>query len=217
MDDHNNRSRLRKLEKRRKNTKLMSILIIVAGVLLLLLVFFWIFGGKDKDSNENKPGTDSSHIEDDDGDSPDSEVSDDETDEKPQLGMDEDESDEPEDESEEEHHVVETTEVEPSDDNVIEAYTGDWRTIETVQEGPHTTNYDDGSQDRIEIKEGVMRATGLSEDLVEWRVGNGGDQKVIATVSDPGETRLYRVYLSWIEDQGWQPEKVEVLKENDKK
>lgn len=215
MDDSNNRSRLRKLEKRRKNTKLMSILIIVAGVLLLLLVVFWIFGGKDNGSNEKKPDTDSSQVEDDGEDSPETDRPDDETDEKPQLGMDED--DESEDVSEEEHHVVETTEADPSDDNVIEAYTGDWQIVETVQEGTHTTNYDDGSQDRIEIKEGVMRATGLSEDLVEWRVGNGGDQKVIATVSDPDETRIYRVYLSWIENQGWQPTKVEVLKENDKK
>ena len=108
---------------------------------------------------------------------------------------------------------VETEQVEPSDDNVIEAYTGNWQPIGTVQEGPHTTVYDDGSQDRIEIKQAVISVTGLADDMIEWRIGNGGDQKVIATVSNPGKTDNYRVYLSWVDNQGWQVTSVEKLKE----
>lgn len=222
MDDFDNRSRSRKLEKRRKNMKLLSMLIIIAGILLLILLVNWIFGGKDKGPSEELPESEHSEMNQNEHEgleenSP--EINDsDLLDEKENTDKEELDISGKEDESEEEdHQMIETTEVEPSDDNVIEAYTGNWPTIETVQEGPHTTSYSDGSEDRIEIKEATMLATGLNENLVEWRVENGGDQKVIATVSDHEETKIYRVYVSWIEDQGWQPTKVEVLKENDKK
>src|SRR5699024_7769934 len=79
-----------------------------------------------------------------------------------------------------ENNKIEITEIHSSDPNVIEAYTGDWQAIGTDQEGPHTTVYTDGSQDRIEIKQAVLSITELNEgDLVEHWVGNGGDQKVI--------------------------------------
>src|SRR5690625_7127254 len=71
----------------------------------------------------------------------------------------------------EDNAEVETEEIESTDDNVIEAYTGKWQPNGTIQEGPHTTNYDDGSQDRIEIKQAVMSATGLGEDLTEHWIG----------------------------------------------
>ena len=116
----------------------------------------------------------------------------------------------------EDNAEVETEEIESTDDNVIEAYTGKWQPNGTIQEGPHTTNYDDGSQDRIEIKQAVMSATGLGEDLTEHWIGNGGDQKVIATVANPGNTEIYRVYLSWIDQEGWQVTQIERLKEVEK-
>src|SRR5699024_3870393 len=122
---------------------------------------------------------------------------------------DEDKEEKKEDDEEDE---VETEEVEPSDANVSKAYTGNWEPVGTKQSGSHTTNYDDGSQDRIEIKEAMQLANGL-QDMTELGVGNGGDQKVIATVASPDETDIYRVYLSWVDGKGWQPTKVEELKE----
>src|SRR5699024_12069880 len=89
---------------------------------------------------------------------------------------------------------------------------------ETPQEGADTTNYPDGAQDRKEVKEDVSKVTKVAEDkMVEWRLENGGDQKVIATIADNNETELYRVYLSWIDNEGWQVNKFEELKKNDKK
>ncbi|MEG0553418.1 MAG: DUF1510 family protein [Carnobacterium sp.] len=44
---------------------------------------------------------------------------------------------------------------------------------------------------------------------------NNGDQKVVATVSDTQQTKTYRIFLTWIENKGWQPNKVEQLKAND--
>src|SRR5699024_9473289 len=124
-----------------------------------------------------------------------------------------------EEESNESVKEVEQEEIE--DSNVKKAFVGEWSPVGTTQEGAHTTNYYNGSQDRKEIKEikeAVIKVTKVDEDnMVEWRVENGGDQKVIATISDDNETEFYRVYLSWIDNEGWQVNKFEELKKNDKK
>lgn len=104
------------------------------------------------------------------------------------------------------------------DSNVLKAFVGDWAPSGTSQKGPHKTNYQNGSQDRIEIKSAVSEVTGVSEDdMVEWRVENNGEQKVISTISDSDETEFYRVYLTWVDNQGWQTQRLEHLKKNDKK
>jgi|SRR5690625_1287702 len=221
MNSDNRQSRLNKFEKRRKNTKKISILMIIAGILLLILLAFWIFGGKEKDTtspdndivenaetggNLDSANQDESNFEDD------SEIGN-ENDQNLDNNAVDEEIEIEENSDGEEDLEVETEQIESTDDNVIEAYTGNWQPIGTVQEGPHTTTYDDGSQDRIEIKQAVMAATGLGEDMTEHWIGNGGDQKVIATVANPGNSEIYRVYLSWIDHEGWQVTQVERLKE----
>src|SRR5699024_887071 len=119
---------------------------------------------------------------------------------------------EEDDEEKKEEQEVELKEVQSSDSNVIKAYEGDWDPIGTKQEGPHTTTYADGSDDRIEIREAVLMVTDLKEDnLEELWIGRGGEQKVIATVADKEITDIYRVYLDWIDGEGWQPTKYEEL------
>ncbi len=219
MNDDNRQSRLNKFEKRRKNTKKISLLMIIAGVLILILLAIWIFGGKDKDAS---PNDDLENIEIEENlNSADQEENKVVDDEEAGNQSREDSGNSIVDENieinenldGEEGIEVETEQVEPSDDNVIEAYTGNWQPIGTIQEGPHTTNFENGSQDRIEIKQAVMSATGLGEDLIEHWVGNGGDQKVISTVASQGNIEIYRVYLSWIDQEGWQVTKVERLNE----
>lgn len=113
---------------------------------------------------------------------------------------------------EETEKEVTLREVHSDDSNVVKAIEGDWDPIGTEQEGPHTTTYEEGSQDRIEIREAVLMVTDLEEDnLVEQWIGRGGEQKVIATVSNLDLTETYRVYLDWIDGEGWQPTRVEEL------
>lgn len=207
MGDNSQESRINKFDKRRKTTKAITTLLIIGVVLAIVFIFVLIFGGNDSESKVSEQA--SSEIQrKDDGDI--DYIKPDEDDED----QEESENDEEKDNKEEDKEKVETKEVESSDDNVTKAYEGNWKPIGTEQSGPHTTNYDDGSQDRIEIKEAIRSATGL-EDMVELWIGNGGDQKVIATVATPDNSDIYRVYLSWIDEEGWQPTKVEKLKEND--
>lgn len=121
------------------------------------------------------------------------------------------------DEDYEDYNVYEDVEVEEvssTDENVIVAYHGDWQPIGTTQTGEHITNYNAGSQDRIEIKRAVSFVTNIDEnDMIEHWIGNDGHQKVQATVSSKSTGQFYRVYLTWIDEKGWKPTKVERLKE----
>ncbi|WP_164216270.1 YrrS family protein [Virgibacillus sp. YIM 98842] len=217
MSDFDRHSRVDKFEKRRKNTKYISTLLITGSVLLVVLFGIWIFGGGDNDmadsddspSDENTANNDEIIIE----DKSDEETEDTDVNENDENSED---ADEDEEDNSELNGDVEIEEVDSNDGNVIAAYTGNWQPVGTEQEGPHTTDYSDGSQDRIEIEEAVIYATGLNEnDITTHWVGNDGDQRVVATVSDGDHTEIYRVFLSWIDGEGWQPTKVEELEEVD--
>ncbi|RLL48010.1 DUF1510 family protein [Oceanobacillus piezotolerans] len=216
MRDIENRTRKDKYEKRRKNTKSTSILIVVSVILVISLISVFVFGGGNnetvdespQESTENNTSNDSEEVT----------IKEEETSQQEEDQLLEDDTQNETDSSEEnnEENGQDIEQVEPSDDNVSEAYTADWEPVGTQQEGPHTVDYNNGSQDRLEMKEAILMATGLSEnDYHEWWIGNGGNQKVIATVSDEAQSEIYRVYLSWRDNEGWQPTKVEVLIEND--
>lgn len=221
-----NNSRMDKFEKRRRNTKFINYFLTIAAVLVLFLIGAWIFGGNDKKASDDNDGStseeDSFFLEtEDENEKPDDEEAngkensdDSEVDEEDRNKDEEDESgDENESEENDEYDEIETVETEPSDDDVVQAVMGNWPPIGTEQTGPHTTNYEDGSEDRIEIKRAASKVTGIPEDdLIEVWIGNGGDQKVVATVSNRAQTEKYRVFMSWIDEEGWQPTKLETLK-----
>lgn len=220
MTNDRNR-RMDKFEKRRRNNKFINYSLVIASVLVVFLIGVWIFGGgNDKASenaNNNESETDSffHEVEEDNESEEESEPTFSETEEQ-----DDENKEEEEDESneEDEETEVETEVVDSDDPNVIEAVTGNWSPIGTEQTGSHDeTVFDDGSQDRIEIKQAVSMVTGIPEEsIIEHWIGNGGSpEKVIATVSDQSLTETYRVYLDWINEEGWQPTRMEKLKDYD--
>ncbi|MEK4304886.1 YrrS family protein [Oceanobacillus sp. FSL K6-0251] len=234
-------TRSNKFEKRRKNTNAITILSIAAGIVLVIFLAVWVFGGGDdtteegteSDASENTSEEDNGEAggEDDNGflitdpDSNEDEENNNESDnedanrEEDNADEDEDadedaanEEDENEEENEEDNSYEDRESAEPSGDDVAEAYTGDWDPIGTEQEGDHNTDFSDGSADRVEIKRAVSKVTGLSEDgMIEHWVGNNGPDKVIATVSDSSNSENYRVFLDWVDGEGWQPTQVEEL------
>ncbi|WP_079708428.1 YrrS family protein [Paraliobacillus ryukyuensis] len=113
---------------------------------------------------------------------------------------------------------LELTEVESNEEIVKDAYTADWEPIGTSQEGSHQISWEQGSTDWQEMLQAAKIATGVAPDEMNylWVSGNG-EQKVIATFSDRSITNHYRVYLSWVENEGWQPTRVDRLTENDQK
>lgn len=229
MKNSNKPTRSNKNGKNRTISKVVTLIISVTVVLMLLIFGVWLIGGgKDKASNESMENF-SNEIEstsepkkketseiDASSNTVEEENSEAEEKDKKEKEKEEKEENEEKENEEKEKEDIKTEKTDPSDDNVTSAVTGNWKPVETKQEGTHTTDYNNGSQDRIEIKQASANATGLSvEDMIEWRVENNGDQKVVATVSDTQQTKTYRIFLTWIENKGWQPNKVEQLKAND--
>ncbi|MEI2665551.1 YrrS family protein [Rossellomorea sp. LJF3] len=94
----------------------------------------------------------------------------------------------------------------------------DWKPIGTEQTGEHVSVYEEGTVDWQEKIKATSYATGIPADnmTVWWMEGNGGPQKSMATVTAKDTKTPYRVYLQWVDGKGWQPTKVQELKENDK-
>lgn len=195
MKSNNYPSRSERQRKRRKNERILYSLIAIFILSLGMLIFFISKGSTDLKEEQ----ADRNEVEE-------------------RLGQEEsedyiDENDEIEfDEEYEEEIVIQY--VDSDDENVIEAFVGNWPPIGTNQSEPHTTNFEDGSDDRNEIRKAVLQVTNIDEEnLLELWIGNGGEQKVIANVQDRSNDDIYRVYLSWIEYEGWQVTLVEKLKE----
>ncbi len=123
-----------------------------------------------------------------------------------------------EEESEEENQDEETdVEVKPGDsEEVKEVREGNWEPYPTEQSEPHSINLESGSQDRIEIESAIAKAVNSSSNnLTYWWLESGGvPDQVTGYVEDKSSGEYYRVPLKWIENEGWQPQKVEVLYEN---
>lgn len=215
-----NKTRIGRFEKRRKNTKSISILLILGVLLLFIFLWFIIFGGNDQDTNESTDAhqnvEEKNEIEQS-GENP-ANHNESTNDDELELTEDEDQNEiSPENDNDETSNEINIEQVEPSDDNVIEAYTGNWPAIPTEQSEPDILNFDKDTQNRAEMEAAIRSATDLDENMVVWWLSNGGNQQVIATVSDRQETDINRVYIQWHDGQGWQAFKVEKLKENDQK
>lgn len=196
MSDHKSLSRSRRFNKRRNNKRKLLFFSILALFFFVILISLIAFGTKENpnealstniDSEENKSSEESADA------GPSTSI---EADGEESSGID----------AINDLDDMELEQVNPTGENVIEAFVADWPPSGTTQEGAHTTSYSDGSQDRIEIKRAVSYVTGIPEnDMIEWRVENGGEQKVVATVSDQAKSEYYRIYLDWIDGDGWKP------------
>lgn len=101
-----------------------------------------------------------------------------------------------------------------TDKNVKESVVNpDWKPIGTKQTGEHVSRYDGESDDWYEKKEAIAYATGITEnDLIYWRIQNGGSpQKAEGIVSDKSKDKKFKVYLEWVDGEGWKPVKMDVL------
>ncbi len=223
--DNKKSTRSNKYDKERKTVKILTFAVVIAALIVIILLIMSLFSGGDKPQESTTDNSSMIIKNSDDSTQSDVQSSKDSSEsssesvesESVESESKESESKESEESESEKAESVEKKEVEPTDENVEEVYTEDWEPVETEQEGEHKTNFSDGSQDRIEIKKAAAVATGLSEaNMIEWWVENSGEGQVVATVSDKDQTKTYRVYLNWVDGQGWQPTKVEQLEENDK-
>ncbi|SOC20674.1 uncharacterized protein DUF1510 [Ureibacillus xyleni] len=107
--------------------------------------------------------------------------------------------------------------VQTSADPVVDEVLVDpnWQATPTKQTGEHVSAYEEGHIDYEEKKETFRNAVGLGEDeIIFWSVKNNGNaNSSVAVVSsnDSNRSNKYRVYIEWIDNEGWKPVKVEKL------
>ena len=118
-------------------------------------------------------------------------------------------------EQEEDDETEEKVKEEESDDPVVDKSVVDssWTPIGTKQQGEHVSVYDGTSVDWHEKIDALAYATDLNREqmIVHWLKNGGGPDKSIGIVSSNDQSEKYRVYLVWVDGEGWKPEKVDVL------
>ncbi|MBD3109547.1 YrrS family protein [Bacillus sp. AGMB 02131] len=223
MDNDNNSklgSRSENRGKKRKANRIYNILLAIV-IVAIIVVAIPIFTSRDDDQTNKSNDTTSSQNK-----TADNEEANTETDSAKEDATEENTKEDTADEAEDkdtadEEETQENTVVENSgDSNVAETYVNDsWKPVGTTQSGEHVTNFSTDSVDWQEMKQAIALGAGVSTDnMTVWYIGNGGTNKAIGTVSAKDDSmKTYRVYIEWIDGQGWKPEKVELLKQNDKR
>lgn len=222
MGDLNKRSRSL-ANKQKRSQKIVNILIIVAILCLIVLVsMMFTKKSDDKDSNQNNNELinqdennelEDEHINDDENQSSNEENNEHSNNSNEDMNKeDEEENGSTSIKDADESSAIDV--IEGGDEpNVIRTYVANWQPIGTKQEDEeHYTKFEDGSDDRIEIKQAIVQALGVNEDmLTEVWVGNDGHNKIFSIVTDLETNESYQVYLSWIDQEGWQVKKVELV------
>ncbi|OZI13121.1 hypothetical protein CEW92_03065 [Bacillaceae bacterium SAS-127] len=211
-------TRAERNSKRKKTNRVLNTAIAVV-VLLIVVVAFTIFsGGNDevaKKPVEKKPATEQNTASNTDKNKEDKTAMID-TDKK------EEKKEEPSDKEKDDE------EKEPKDEKIIkesdeanveqEIVDPNWKGVGTSQTGEHNSSFDSNSQDWQEKLDALSYATGITQDnMVVWYVKGKGPNDAVGTVSPKSNTdEAYRIFLTWVDGEGWKPTKMYKLEQNDK-
>lgn len=218
MKGNSRESRFGKREKRKKTNIILNSLIAFVIVLIIVVSAKIFLGGNNDQAVPADEQTESeskqieSSQEDQDNDieqdkSKDKEKADKESDKEEKEA----EENEAEDESEEDKEQVVTEggsgpDVEKTIENPA------WKPVGTSQSGEHTAVYDQNHVDWQEMLSAISYATGIEQgNMTVWFLGNNGPNSSVGTISTKDQSEKYRVYIDWVDGEGWKPSKVEVL------
>lgn len=89
-----------------------------------------------------------------------------------------------------------------------------WKSVGTSQTGPHTPTYETDSVDWQEMLNAISYATGLEQsNMIVQFLGRDrtAENASVGTVYSKDKQQKYKVYIKWVDGQGWQPTRVEEL------
>lgn len=220
---------LTRSNKRRKQTKskmdrLLNILIAVVSILIILNLVIVLNDDPEKEANsevaqeENNDSSDNMK-ENEDTNKTDNNSSEESTEDEEASGSidnpEETDSDSGKMEGEkgtDESKMV----VQSSNDPMVEQVITNpsWDVTPTKQTGEHVSAYEKGHIDYEEKLKTIQNAVQLDENnIIYWSVKNNGSaDSSVAVVSNNEKTEKYRVYIEWVQNEGWKPVKVEKLK-----
>lgn len=220
MKGNSRESRFGKREKRKKTNIILNSLIAFVIVLIIVVSAKIFFGGNndqavpaDEQTASESKQNESNH-EDQDNDieqdkSKDKENADKESDKEEKEAEENEAEDEPEEDKEQ---VVTEGGSGPDVEKTIENPA--WKPVGTSQSGEHTAVYDQNHVDWQEMLSAISYATGIEQgNMTVWFLGNNGPNSSVGTISTKDQSEKYRVYIDWVDGEGWKPSKVEVLNE----
>lgn len=223
MKGNSRESRFGKREKRKKTNVILNSLIALVIILIIFVSAKIFFGGNndqalpadeqtasENNSKQNEKSEDNQNKEaEEDKDNVDK---DSEEDEKEAEENEADENEEEEESEEAKEQVVTEGGSAPDVEKTIENPA--WKPVGTSQSGEHTAVYDQNSADWQEMLNAITYATGVDQgNMTVWFLGNNGPNSSVGTISTKDQSEKYRVYIDWVDGEGWKPSKVEVLNE----
>lgn len=220
--NNSNYSRIGRKKRKNRGNQLLNIMIGLVVVLILIVGANIIMGSNDDKKNQTANQDEQGSIEEnsseedagtDNGTPADDQADDSEANDEGSTGAEAGTSgNEQTDDKGESEDTVTTV---PNDEEIVVETIVDaaWKPIGTVQTGEHVSIYNDESVDWDEKKEAIAYATKFPvESLIYWKIKNGGGpQKSIGIVSTRDQSEKFRVYLEWVDGQGWKPVKMDIL------
>ncbi|MBF7146473.1 YrrS family protein [Bacillus toyonensis] len=88
-----------------------------------------------------------------------------------------------------------------------------WKPIGTKQGAKPEMKFKEGTVDWSEMKEAISYAVDVPEgQLIFEFIGNNGNNKAYGNIRDKQSNKKYKVDIDWVENQGWKPVSVQVVK-----
>lgn len=218
--------------KRRRTNVILNILIVLVILLIVIVSAIIFLGGNDEKSADKKVDN---QIENKQDDNKEHAVDSEKEKEKEENNTVEDKQPANQQDKEQQDEEKETSDVEkdltPANEETAVVTDGSsnqnikrtienssWQPIGTSQTGEHTTVFDKESVDWKEMLQAMTYATGVEEsNMTVWFLGNNGHNRAAGTIVSKNTKEKFRVYLDWVDGQGWKPTKVEELNEIEKK
>lgn len=214
----NEQSRLDMRAKRRKTNKVLNTAI---ALVLLLIIFVSIkifFSNDDEKASENKTETVSSTVK------TETENKSSHTDNSKEESKDKNTADK--NSTNEEKNSEDVTSEDIEDQQIVTdggsnsevkktVVNPSWKPIKSSQTTGPAQNYDASGVDWAEMVQAITYATGFDEgngDILK-RLENNGPKKSVGTIVKKDSQQIYRVYLEWVDNEGWKPVLVEELSE----
>lgn len=73
--------------------------------------------------------------------------------------------------------------------------------------------FKEGTVDWSEMKKAISYAVDVPESqLIFHFIGNNGNNKAYGNVRDKQNNKKYKVNIDWVENQGWKPVSVQVVR-----
>ncbi len=211
-------SRATKRAKRRKTNIILNTLIAVVVILILLVGGKIFFGGDEVNDQATEEDVKEEQV---DQSQPNDQDKDDGTRELAQNRPDDEEEESKSEDDEEEEEERERIEKETDEPNVEKVLIDPkWEPVGTEQVNGHQPSFTRGSIDWDEKHEAIAYAEQIPVDqMTTWWIEGGTDSKrqAIATVSAKNDQTTYRVYIEWVDGEGWKPTEVKKLIQNDKR